>query len=171
PASNVASFVSNSFEDIQTITITNDGYGTYEYQLDGDGPWQTSPIFTYVTAGIHYITIRDVTSADYGCDQVIVSGISIVNYPHFFTPNGDGINDTWNITGLSSQDNAKIYIFDRYGKLLKQISSNQASGWDGTYIGEPLPATDYWFTVDYYEIEPTGTLVPKQFKAHFSLKR
>jgi gliding motility-associated-like protein len=59
----------------------------------------------------------------------------------------------------------KVYIFDRYGKLLKQIIS-RAKGWDGTYNGQPLPATDYWFTVDYVEQN-----VPKQFKAHFSLKR
>ena len=65
----------------------------------------------------------------------------------------------------------KIYIFDRYGKLIKQISAAATGGWNGTYNGQPLPATDYWFTVDYYEIAPTGDLVPKQFKAHFSLKR
>nr|WP_291128526.1 T9SS type B sorting domain-containing protein [Flavobacterium sp. UBA7682] len=56
-------------------------------------------------------------------------------------------------------------MFDRYGKLLKQISS-AGDGWDGTYNGQPLPSTDYWFTVDYPE---QGGM--KQFKAHFSLKR
>ncbi|WP_282787333.1 T9SS type B sorting domain-containing protein, partial [Flavobacterium croceum] len=39
-------------------------------------------------------------------------------------------------------------------------------GWDGTYNGNPLPATDYWFTVEYFELNTTKT-----FKAHFSLKR
>ncbi|MBY0486136.1 MAG: T9SS type B sorting domain-containing protein, partial [Flavobacteriaceae bacterium] len=58
----------------------------------------------------------------------------------------------------------KIYIFDRFGKLIKQISPDGA-GWDGTYNGQPLPSTDYWFTVDYMES------IDKQFKAHFSLKR
>ncbi|WP_395634167.1 T9SS type B sorting domain-containing protein, partial [Flavobacterium sp.] len=55
--------------------------------------------------------------------------------------------------------------FDRYGKLLKQLSAS-GDGWDGTYNGQPLPSTDYWFTVDY----PENGLM-KQFKAHFSLKR
>ncbi|MFN4198131.1 MAG: T9SS type B sorting domain-containing protein, partial [Flavobacterium sp.] len=88
-----------------------------------------------------------------------------INYPPFFTPNQDGYNDTWNIIGGDQLVNAKIYIFDRYGKLLKQISPN-GEGWDGTYNGRPLPSTDYWFTINY---EENGT--PKEFKAHFSLKR
>jgi gliding motility-associated-like protein len=171
PATNIQSFISGSFEEIQTITITNDGYGTYEYQLDGEGPWQSSPIFTNVPAGTHFVVVRDATNPDYRCDEMRIDNVSIINYPHFFTPNGDGVNDTWNITGLNDQESAKIYIFDRYGKLLKQISPKINGGWDGTFNGQPLPTTDYWFTVDYYEIDIDGTFIPKQFKAHFSLKR
>jgi gliding motility-associated-like protein len=72
------------------------------------------------------------------------------------------------VVGLSNfAEQTTIYIFDRYGKLLKQLSaSNQSDGWDGTYNGKPLPSTDYWFTVDFPE---QGVM--KQFKAHFSLKR
>uniref|UniRef100_UPI003751EC5E T9SS type B sorting domain-containing protein n=1 Tax=Flavobacterium sp. TaxID=239 RepID=UPI003751EC5E len=84
---------------------------------------------------------------------------------HYFTPNGDGYHDSWNIVGLANQPNAKIYIFDRFGKLIKQISSN-GDGWDGTFNGQLLPATDYWFSVNYLE-----QTFEKQFKAHFSLKR
>jgi gliding motility-associated-like protein len=105
--------------------------------------------------------------AAYGCDEFMITPIDIIDYPHYFTPNGDGINDNWNIWGLSAQLNAKIYIFDRYGKLMKQISAN-GPGWDGTFNGHLMPADDYWFTVDFME---TATLTPKQFKAHFSLKR
>ncbi|MET0945560.1 MAG: T9SS type B sorting domain-containing protein, partial [Flavobacterium sp.] len=72
-------------------------------------------------------------------------------------------HDTWNIVGLGSD--AKIYIYDRYGKLIKQISPS-GLGWDGTYNGQPLSSTDYWFTVEY--LEAGGT---KIFKAHFSMKR
>ncbi|WP_026989915.1 T9SS type B sorting domain-containing protein, partial [Flavobacterium subsaxonicum] len=96
--------------------------------------------------------------------------VSIIDYPHFFTPNGDGYHDTWNIVGLKNYPEARIFIFDRYGKLLKQLSPesdvNDGEGWDGTYNGQPVPADDYWFTVTY----PDGN-VTKEFKAHFSLKR
>ncbi|WP_293895608.1 T9SS type B sorting domain-containing protein, partial [Flavobacterium sp.] len=66
---------------------------------------------------------------------------------------------------LGDQLAARIYIFDRYGKLLKQIST-QGAGWDGTYNGHLMPSDDYWFTVDYAE-----GAVTKQFKAHFAMKR
>jgi gliding motility-associated-like protein len=60
---------------------------------------------------------------------------------------------------------AKIHIYDRYGKFIKEIVPN-TDGWDGTYNGTDLPSTDYWFTIDYiYEGNQ------KQFKRNFSLKR
>ncbi|RWX01685.1 T9SS type B sorting domain-containing protein, partial [Flavobacterium cerinum] len=65
---------------------------------------------------------------------------------------------------------AVIYIFDRYGKLMKQVSPDENGGWDGTFNGNPVPATDYWFTVTYPETVGT-TVINKEFKAHFSLKR
>jgi gliding motility-associated-like protein len=74
-------------------------------------------------------------------------------------------HDTWNIEGIGST--AKIYIFDRYGKLIKQLSPT-GSGWDGTYNGNMMPTSDYWFTVEYDE-PLTGNR--KEFKAHFTLKR
>ncbi|SDZ84421.1 T9SS type B sorting domain-containing protein, partial [Bizionia paragorgiae] len=85
----------------------------------------------------------------------------------YFTPNDDGYHDTWNIYGIENQPDAKIFIFDRFGKLLKQLSPTGA-GWDGTYNGNPMPTSDYWFTVDYRE---PGTDNKKSFKAHFTLKR
>ncbi|NJM78616.1 MAG: T9SS type B sorting domain-containing protein [Flavobacterium sp.] len=95
----------------------------------------------------------------------MVKEIEVIDYPKFFTPNGDGFNDTWNIFGLSSIPNTKIFIFDRYGKLIKQISP-AGLGWDGSFNGEQLPSTDYWFTVEYEENQQA-----KVFKAHFALKR
>jgi gliding motility-associated-like protein len=123
-------------------------------------------VFENVSLGEHIITIWDVKGGlENSCDPFIIDEVQTIDYPHFFTPNGDGINDTWNINGLSNQPEAKIHIFDRHGKLLKQVSS-KGIGWDGTYNGQPLPATDYWFTVDYAE-----QILKKQYKAHFTLKR
>ena len=110
--------------------------------------------------GIHNISVKETN----GCTELTAT-ISIIGYPTFFTPNGDGIHDTWNLIGLQNQPNAKIYIFDRYGKLIKQMSAS-GIGWDGTYNGQPLPTTDYWFTVDYFEEGAS-----KFFKSHFSMKR
>jgi gliding motility-associated-like protein len=82
------------------------------------------------------------------------------NIPKFFTPNNDGINDIWKITEITD-NNYRIYIYDRYGKLLKTLDNN--NGWDGNLDGKPLPSTDYWFQI----IFENGSTK----RGHFSLKR
>ena len=160
PATGISAEVSEAFSDNATITITVNpiGTGNLIYSLDG-GAWQDSNIFTNVQPGTHEVMVEDTE----GCTNLAIN-VLVIDYPKYFTPNGDGIHDTWNIIGLNQPD-AKLYIFDRYGKLLKQLSPTEI-GWDGTYIGAQLPSTDYWFTLDYSE---NGT--QKQFKSHFSLKR
>jgi gliding motility-associated-like protein len=93
------------------------------------------------------------------------NNILVIGYPKYFTPNADTYNDTWNISELQGNSGSKIYIFDRYGKLLKEIRPD-GLGWDGNYIGRPMPASDYWFVVEYQE-----DAILKKFKSHFSLKR
>jgi gliding motility-associated-like protein len=167
PAGTTGYTVTSAFTSSQIITVTVEGYGApdYEYSLD-DGPRQTSNVFDGVSLGTHIIHVWDTKGGvAYSCEELIIQDVQIIDYPHYFTPNGDGIHDTWNIVGLSGQPAAKIYIFDRYGKLLKQISST-GQGWDGTFNGHLMPSDDYWFTVDYAE----GAVL-KQFKAHFAMKR
>ncbi|MDC0910253.1 T9SS type B sorting domain-containing protein, partial [Flavobacteriaceae bacterium] len=101
------------FADIHVIEASATGEGIYEFSLD-DGPWQTSGTFEDVTPGFHTVVARDVNGCGTGTTQVLV-----IDYPHFFTPNGDGYNDTWRVEGIETRPLAKIYIYDRYGKLLK----------------------------------------------------
>ncbi len=85
----------------------------------------------------------------------------IPDIPPFFTPNNDGSNDYWQVTDTNNKIKY-IRVFDRYGKLLKQF--NAASlGWDGIYMGNPMPNSDYWYVITLN----TG----KQTKGHFSLIR
>lgn len=161
PESVTATLTSDLFSGNNVIEVSVEGEGEYEYRLDF-GPWQKSNTFVNVKGGERTIFVRDI----YNCN-LLEDIVIIIDYPKFLTPNGDGYNDTWNIYNIESQPNAKIYIFDRYGKLLKQISPN-GTGWDGTYNQSPMPTSDYWFTIQY--IEPQSTTV-KQFKSHFSLKR
>jgi gliding motility-associated-like protein len=153
--------VGNAFSESQNVTIQATGSGgIYEYQIDG-GNYQDSNVFENVSFGNHTILVRDKN----GCGISPPINVLVANYPHYFTPNNDGFNDYWNVVGLKQQPDATIYIYDRYGKFLKQISPTSL-GWDGMFNGEMSPATDYWFTVNYIE-----TNIPKVFKSHFTLKR
>lgn len=127
----------------------------YEYSLDGID-YQLSNVFSNVIGGFHSIYARELN----GCG-ILEENFSIVDYPRFFTPNNDGANDTWQLIGLSAQEYT-IDIFNRYGKLLTQLSST-SSKWNGTYNGTPLPSSDYWFKV-HFEGGQTRT-------GHFTLKR
>jgi len=146
-----------AFADDHQIQAEATGLGVYVFQLD-DGPFQDSGLFTGVQAGTHIITIKDAN----GCGSVTIS-VSVIDYPLFFTPNQDGYHDTWNIIGIDGT--AKIYIFDRFGKLLKQLSPT-GEGWDGTYNGNPMPSSDYWFQVIYIEDD-----IQKEVRGHFTMKR
>ena len=159
PPLQVVATVSNYFSDIQTITIAVLPNGNYEYKLDYN-PYQDNNEFTNLSMGTHEIWVRDKLGC--GVKKIV---LQIINYPNYFTPNGDSYHDTWNITELRNQPNSYISIFDRYGKLIKQIKPS-GPGWDGNYNGNPLPATDYWFTVFYVEQNKN-----EQFSSHFSLLR
>lgn len=154
----VSEIFASGLSTIQAVVIG--GFGTYEYSLD-QIDWQSSPVFTNLENDIYTIYVRDTN----GCGEKNSSQITTISYPNYFTPNGDGYNDRWFIKGLTTEYDAKIYIFDRYGKLLKKIDAYQ-NGWDGKYNGQEMPSTDYWFRIEYKE---DG--VQKEFKSHFSLKR
>ncbi len=162
------SFNSSGLYTVAVINVTGFGDGPYEFALD-DGPFlafEQGFTFTSVAPGTHTIFGR-LASGECSVSEV---EIGIIDYPRFFTPNSDGFHDTWNIIGLGTAPNlnAKIFIFDRYGKLLKQISPTSA-GWDGTFNGQPMPSSDYWFRVEFTENDETGT--QRTVNGHFTLKR
>lgn len=88
-----------------------------------------------------------------------------IKYPIYFTPNGDGSHETWNIYTPEFGIKATVYIYDRYGKLITSLTA-PGNGWDGKHNGSDLPATDYWFKAIYKQYDVT-----KEFKSHFSLIR
>lgn len=152
--------VSGIFTENQSITINAFPTGNYYYQLD-NGALQESPVFENVSIGNHTITVLDSN----GCGYFITEDVFILNYPNYFTPNDDGINDFWTIEGISILNNWKITIFDRFGKLLTQLNPVN-SAWNGTFNNNKLPSTDYWFRLEY---EENG--VQKSINSHFSLIR
>ena len=160
--SNIATFTSIDITDASdnnSIVVHVTGEGDYEFVLDNvNGHYQDDNAFEDVRPGFHTVYVRD--KNDCG---IVDKVVSVIGFPRYFTPNHDGINDTWQVNGVSAQFQPKtiIYIFDRYGKLLKQLDP-KGPGWDGTFNGNPLPTSDYWFSVTLED--------GREFKSHFTLK-
>ena len=143
-----------------TVSVFVSGEGEYEYALDTEfSGYQDSNVFFGVAPGFHTVYVRD--KNDCG---TVRENIAVIGFPEFFTPNGDGYNDTWHVYGINTQNqvNSEVSIFDRFGKLLIKLNPSGA-GWDGTFNGILLPSSDYWF---YIKLQNN-----KIFRGHFSLKR
>tara|TARA_R110002049_G_scaffold111443_1_gene260675 strand:+ start:13131 stop:15314 length:2184 start_codon:yes stop_codon:yes gene_type:complete len=138
-----------------TIYLSDLSLGNYEYSID-DLNYQDSNSFNGLSSGEYTVYVRDKN----GCG-IIQEVVYLLNYPKFFTPNGDGTNDTWYIKDALSEPTLMVKIYNRYGKLLKTLDAN--SVWDGTYGGNKLPTSDYWFVVT----RASG----RNYRGHFSLKR
>lgn len=141
-----------------SITILMDDVAAkkYEFSLSGDN-YGSAMSFNRLEPGIYTVYIRSKDKC-----KVVSRDVVILNYPKFFTPNQDGTNELWNVYYLNFFKDAVVYIFDRYGKLIKSYRGNEP-GWDGTFNGHNLPATDYWFKLEL----PSGRII----RGHFSLLR
>lgn len=151
--------LTDPFSFNHNVIVTATGPDEYWFSLD-DGPYLYTGEFENVLPGFHTITIAERN----GCGEII-ENIFVFGYPDFFTPNDDGYHDTWNIIGGDLLPGTTVYIFDRYGKLIKQVDPS-GTGWDGTFNGENLPSTDYWFRIEY-EFEG----VQAEATGHFAMKR
>jgi gliding motility-associated-like protein len=139
-----------------SATITVIGLGSYLYSLD-NVVFQTSSTFTNLLPGFYTVYVKD----EYGCGTVQGEFV-LLNYPKYFTPNGDGFNDTWQIKFSSFEPQLNVDIFDRFGKFIIRLKGGE-TGWDGTYNGQNVVSTDYWFVVTRQD--------GKVYRGHFSLKR
>ncbi|MEJ2113388.1 MAG: choice-of-anchor L domain-containing protein, partial [Flavobacteriaceae bacterium] len=147
------------FADPNSITVSVSGIGDYVFILD-NGLAQSSNVFNNVSLGTHLVTVRDL----YGC-QDVSQEVVVIDAPKFVTPNNDGYFDSWHIVGIDQLPGTMVYIYDRYGKLLKTLT-HTSEGWNGMFNGEYMPSDDYWFVAQVKR----GT---SEFdvKGHFALKR
>jgi gliding motility-associated-like protein len=138
----------NDDNNIQINTL-NLGLGDYEFRLLDETntiirEYQDEPFFENLEGGIYTIEVNDKN----GCGSITLKA-SLLGFPEFFTPNGDGINDIWQVGGVSIDfyKSGEVNVFDRYGKFITTYSINDNTGWDGTYNGFALPSNDYWFSI------------------------
>ncbi|MDR7209054.1 T9SS type B sorting domain-containing protein [Flavobacterium piscis] len=160
----INNIIVNDILSLNNVMIEVANPSNYQYMIKFENgtttPFQSSPIFINMPGGFHEIIIENID----GCGQ-IRENISVLDAPAFFTPNNDGYNDYWNVKGVNTPfyTNSMINIFDRYGKLIKQMVPLSNEGWDGNFNGFPLPSDDYWYTIKLED--------GREGKGHFSLKR
>ena len=150
-----APIIDNIVSEGSSIVINMMNSGDFEYSLDGN-VYQSTPIFQNVSGDYYMIHVREFN----GCGIVTKLHLHFIA-PKFMTPNDDGDNDTFTLKGIESFSSSEVYIFDRYGKLLKS-GKNGPFSWDGTFNNNKLPTGDYWYIVKIDGHEMVG---------HFTLKR
>lgn len=159
----INNIIVNDLQSLNQVIVEVSNPTDYRYMIHFENgtetPFQSSTLFENIPGGFHELIAENKN----GCGQKS-KNFAVLDAPKFFTPNGDGYNDYWNLKGINSifYKNAAIFIFDRYGKLLKQLSPS-SQGWDGIYNRAPMPSDDYWFTIKLED--------GREAKGHFSLKR
>ncbi|CAL2101843.1 conserved protein of unknown function precursor containing a type B C-terminal secretion signal [Tenacibaculum sp. 190130A14a] len=152
-----------------SISISVDGLGLYDFMISNSNLFlngtNSSITFSNLPIGIYTITIRDRN----GCGDTISDEIPVIFFQRHFTPNDDGVYDTWKIQGVDNDffRDVTVKIYDRYGKQVAIIPNKNHRGWDGFYNGSKLPSTDYWYNAQL--IDKNGKVRTK--KSHFSLLR
>lgn len=150
--------VITGFDDQSSAEIIVSGSGGYLFSLDGIN-YQVSNVFTQLNSNEHTVFVYDENQCG-----IATKNFTTLMIPKYFTPNGDGIHEKWNLKGikLGTNEQTIVSVFNRFGKLIKQFLLI-GEGWDGTLNGTPLPADDYWFIVN---LDNNQTL-----RGHFTLKR
>lgn len=143
--------------DVAKVIMADPNTENYLYSLDGES-YRESNIFGNLTAGAYTVYVKSKSGC--GSDYKIFT-VDLI--PDFFTPNGDNTNERFTMTAFSLYPNATIMIFDRSGKLITGLNRANRS-WDGTFNGNRLPASDYWYVM---KLDDNS----EEIKGHFSLIR
>ena len=125
--------------------IVNNGTPPYAYAWSDD---ETTQDLENLGGGDYIITVTDI----YNCTvtdtfTVKVTDIECIHVYNVFTPNGDGVNDTWDIDNIFLYPDVEINVFNQWGNKVFS-STGYAEPWDGTYNGKQLPAATYYYTLD-----------------------
>ena len=157
----ILSVDSLDYHKVEIVADFSYGGETLYYSVD-NGTSDVDSQKDSITYGNHTAYIID----NKGCSTSLAFKLNAppVEIPTYFSPNGDGEHDVWTVPTISeTYPTAEITIYDRYGKKLVEFLGADA-GWDGTYNGNPMPTTDYWYEIHVREID-------KIYTGHFTLLR
>ena len=130
---------------LQGATSETDFFWTPAFNMNN--PSILSPVVNPVQTITYYLTASngDCSITDF-CVVYVTSALEI---PNTFTPNGDNVNDKWEILGIEKFPDAYVQVFDRWGQLVFQSNGYPSSKrWDGTKNGRELAPSSYYYVID-----------------------
>jgi len=135
--------------EIQNILITNNTAtiimsfaGDYLYSLDQIA-WQPASTFENLNNGNYTVFVKTNLGCDLGSKSFTIFSLS-----NIFTPNNDGLNDTWKISGIENYPNSEIKIVDKNGRMVVNTTTKGESyEWNGESNGRKLPTDSYWYQI------------------------
>ena len=145
----------------EIIALPTGGVGNYTFTFEGEY-YDDIPSYIYYTTQDFLVTVQDSN----GCTASVSQKFNYIDLciPNYFTPNGDGLNDTWAPGCSTNYTNLVFFIYDRYGQELGTYRHGQS--WDGSHQGVPLPSGDYW-----YLLKLNNSKDDREFVGHFTLYR
>jgi len=144
----------------EIIANTTGGSGGNQFTLN-DVDYGTTNVFEIGETGTYTVIVTD--SSGCTAEATIYLEYIPICIPNYFTPNNDGVLDTWSPGCAEDYPNLESSIYDRYGRKVAVIRVGEA--WDGRYKGQELPTGDYWFVVNLNN----GS--NNEFVGHFTLYR
>jgi gliding motility-associated-like protein len=112
-----------------------------------NNPLLAQPVATPYTDMLYKLEVISRVNCGIATDEVFVKVYNDIYVPTAFSPNNDGLNDTWRIEALVAVPLAKLMVYNRFGKVIFESTGNSRV-WDGTYKGEALPNGAYVYMID-----------------------
>lgn len=145
----------------ELVASAEGGFGGYEFFFNGES-YGEETTFTTNESGMVNIRVIDAN----GCVAEVAIPFEftgMLEFPNFFTPDGDNMNELWSPSNREFFPNIEVKIYDRYGRVVAIL--NEVSGWDGTYEGKEVPTGDYWYVVN------ANDKSQQRYVGHFTLYR
>lgn len=124
-----------------------------------DDPKKLTPLATPLVTTTYTLNVASTNNCAGATSTMTVKVFEKVIVPNTFTPNGDGINDVWNIEALQAYPNAEVKVMNRFGEKVFSSKTNYQS-WDGLYKGKILPVGTYFYWIDLHEASQKPLIGP-----------
>lgn len=128
---------------IYVAATGGDGNYSYNWNTGASG----NPL-TYLDAGTYSVAVSDGSGCGTFVDNIVVAqDQDCIQMPNSFTPNADGVNDTWNLNLAPYGGASSVQVFSKWGQVVMEMTNVSNLSWDGTWNGKDLPSGTYYYII------------------------